>query len=130
MPSVPPKIDSSRQSLPLKSNRRGFFCATRIDQRTFVNNQRVREGISQTAIGPGRRDRLQVEVTADEQFRSRCRLGPRPDRTKGAIVVVECLNCGRRDHAELRPPRRHMTFLAKTVAWNAAPASLVPVMRW
>jgi len=80
---------------------------------TFVNNARVQEAFLKSG------DRLQggetvllVEVTANPTL---------PDTveesyvqsTRPAIVVVECLNCGRRDHAEASAPDEHLTFLCE-----------------
>jgi serine/threonine-protein kinase len=80
---------------------------------TFVNNARVQEAFLKSG------DRLQggetvllVEVTANPTL---------PDTveesyalpTRPAIVVVECLNCGRRDQAEASAPDEHLTFLCE-----------------
>jgi len=83
---------------------------------TFVNDQRVREAYLKSG------DRLQggetvllVEVTADSSF-SGTTVTDRPgalEPTRPAIVVVECLNCGRRDQAEASTPDEHLTFLCE-----------------
>ncbi len=77
---------------------------------TFVNNERVREAFLKDG------DRIQggetvllVEVSAAEAAES----GSRPDATRTAVVVVECVNCGRRDQAEASAPDERMTFLCE-----------------
>jgi hypothetical protein len=83
---------------------------------TFVNNQRVHEAFLQNGDRiQGGETVLQVEVTADEAAPGRDAGSSRGqiEPTRPAIVVVECLNCGRRDHAEASAPDEHMTFLCE-----------------
>jgi serine/threonine-protein kinase len=83
---------------------------------TFVNNQRVREAFLTNGDRiQGGETVLQVEVTADEAVPGRDTGSGRGQiaPTRPAIVVVECLNCGRRDHAEASAPDEHMTFLCE-----------------
>ena len=82
---------------------------------TFVNNQRVREAFLKNGDRiQGGETVLQVEVTADEAAPGRDASGRgQIAPTRPAIVVVECLNCGRRDHAEASAPDEHMTFLCE-----------------
>jgi serine/threonine-protein kinase len=82
---------------------------------TFVNSQRVREAYLKNGDRlQGGETVLQVEVTADsalDQNAGFSRGQTEPKRP--AIIVVECLNCGRRDHAEASAPDEHMTFLCE-----------------
>lgn len=82
---------------------------------TFVNNERVREAFLKSG------DRLQggatillVEVTAESTAADTIGEGPAENAvTRPAIVVVECLNCGRREQAEASTPDERMTFLCE-----------------
>jgi hypothetical protein len=84
---------------------------------TFVNGQRVQEAyLSSGDKIQGGQTVLAVEVTVDQpaatvysQELPRQNLPP----TRPAIVIVECLNCGRRDQAEASSPDERMTFLCE-----------------
>jgi eukaryotic-like serine/threonine-protein kinase len=83
---------------------------------TFVNGQRVQEAyLSSGDKIQGGQTMLAVEVTVDqpapsfEQGYSRQQVQP----TRPAIVIVECLNCGRRDQAEASSPDERLTFLCE-----------------
>jgi eukaryotic-like serine/threonine-protein kinase len=84
---------------------------------TFVNGQRVHEAyLSSGDKIQGGQTVLAVEVTVDQpapaaysQGYGRHDLQP----TQPAIVMVECLNCGRRDQAEASSPTEHLTFLCE-----------------
>lgn len=83
---------------------------------TFVNGQRVQEAyLSSGDKIQGGQTVLGVEVTVEQpapafnQDYSRQTLPP----TQPAIVMVECLNCGRRDQAEASSPTERMTFLCE-----------------
>jgi hypothetical protein len=79
---------------------------------TFVNGQRVKDAFLKNG------DRVQggetiliVEVTAEDKSLSETTqdaLAPRP-----VIVMVECLNCGRREQAQASAPDEQMTFLCE-----------------
>ncbi|HKE58398.1 MAG TPA: FHA domain-containing serine/threonine-protein kinase [Pyrinomonadaceae bacterium] len=78
---------------------------------TFVNSQRVRDAFLKNG------DRIQcgatvlvVEVTAAEP------LDPHESETlsrKPVLVMVECLNCGRREQAQASAPDERLTFLCE-----------------
>ena len=83
---------------------------------TFVNNERVREAFLKSG------DRLQggetillVEVTTDQTASSANTTGngAPQEHTRPAIVIVECLNCGRREQAEASSPDERLTFLCE-----------------
>lgn len=87
---------------------------------TFVNNQRVREAFLKNG------DRIQggetvllVEVAVEalvaqpDSNRESEPTRPHSESTRPAIVVVECLNCGRRDQAQASATDEHMTFLCE-----------------
>lgn len=84
---------------------------------TFVNGQRVHEAyLSSGDKIQGGQTVLAVEVTVDQpapaafsQGYARQDLQP----TRPAIVIVECLNCGRRDQAEASSPDERLTFLCE-----------------
>jgi pSer/pThr/pTyr-binding forkhead associated (FHA) protein len=84
---------------------------------TFVNGQRVHEAyLSSGDKIQGGQTVLAVEVTVDQpapapysQGYGRHDLQP----TQPAIVMVECLNCGRREQAEASSPDEHLTFLCE-----------------
>jgi serine/threonine-protein kinase len=81
---------------------------------TFVNNLRVREVFLKNGdLVQGGETVLQVEVTADVGPNLSGLARGQSEPTRPAIVVVECLNCGRRDHAEASAPDEHMTFLCE-----------------
>jgi tRNA A-37 threonylcarbamoyl transferase component Bud32 len=83
---------------------------------TYVNNERVREAFLKSG------DRLQggetvllVEVTA-ENSASETTIAESPGQhepTRPTIIIVECLNCGRREQAEASTPDEQMTFLCE-----------------
>jgi serine/threonine-protein kinase len=84
---------------------------------TFVNGQKVGEAFLKNGDRiQGGESVLLVEVTAgaaadtlrDEQP---TQIQPAPSRP--AIVIVECLNCGRRDQAEASSPDEHLTFICE-----------------
>src|SRR6267142_1254727 len=80
---------------------------------TFVNGQRVKEASLKNG------DRIQggetvllVEVTASEPHQlSETTQEARPSRP--VLVMVECLNCGRREQAQASAPDEHLTFLCE-----------------
>jgi serine/threonine protein kinase len=56
---------------------------------------------------------LLVEVKTDEN-RARDKTAPgQLEATRLAIVIVECLNCGRREQAQASTPDEHLTFLCE-----------------
>ena len=78
---------------------------------TFVNGKRV----SEASLNNG--DQIQggatvllVEVVAETQWASETLDG---QTTQPALIMVECLNCGRRDQAQASAPDEHMTFLCE-----------------
>jgi len=78
---------------------------------TFVNGKRV----SEASLNNG--DQIQggatvllVEVVAETQWASDTLDG---QTTQPALIMVECLNCGRRDQAQASAPDEHMTFLCE-----------------
>jgi hypothetical protein len=85
---------------------------------TFVNGQRVQEAyLSSGDKIQGGQTMLAVEVTVDQpaqqpsydQGYTRQDLQP----TRPAVVIVECLNCGRRDQAEASNPNERLSFLCE-----------------
>ncbi len=81
---------------------------------TFVNGQRTREAFLQSG------DRIQgghtvlvVEVRADRPPSAPSGESPTLKLTRPSIVLVECLNCGRRDQAEGSAPDEKMVFLCE-----------------
>jgi hypothetical protein len=84
---------------------------------TFVNGQRVHEAyLSSGDKIQGGQTVLAVEVTVDQpapaaysQGYARHDLQP----TQPAVVMVECLNCGRREQAEASSPTERLTFLCE-----------------
>jgi len=79
---------------------------------TYVNNQRVNEAYLKNGdLIQGGETVLLVEVTADtpedEPTLDQKQLAP----TEPAIVLVECLSCGRRAEAEASVPNERMSFL-------------------
>lgn len=84
---------------------------------TFVNGQKVQEAfLSNGDHIQGGQTVLAVEVTAEQQTQ----LYEQPSAnhvtlhsTQPAIVIVECLNCGRRDQAEASAPDEVMTYLCE-----------------
>ena len=79
---------------------------------TFVNNQRVHEAFLKNGDRiQGGESVLLVEVSAEEPATALA--GGPAENMRPAIVVVECLNCGRRDQAEASAPDERMTFLCE-----------------
>ena len=83
---------------------------------TYVNGQKVQEAfLSNGDRIQGGQTVLSVEVSAEQpthvmdQQPGRSSLHP----TQPAIVMVECLNCGRRDQAEASAPDEHLTYLCE-----------------
>jgi serine/threonine-protein kinase len=81
---------------------------------TFVNGQRVAE----TFLNSG--DQIQggatvllVEVVAEQPHWNSKTIANEEAPTQPAIVLVECVNCGRRDQAQATTPDEHMTFLCE-----------------
>ena len=80
---------------------------------TFVNGQRVREAYLNNGDRiQGGETILTVEVTADEDPRLS---DTTQDITPGrpVLVMVECLNCGRREQAQASQPDEKLTFLCE-----------------
>ena len=76
---------------------------------TFVNGERVNETFLKHGDQiQGGETVLLVEVIAD-QAEHRIDSKARPP----AVVIVECLNCGRREQAQASTPDEHMTFLCE-----------------
>ena len=92
---------------------RAFVRDLRSTNGTFVNGQRVNDAFLKNGdlIQCGETILL-VEVNAvpsiDLSETTQERLPPRP-----VLVMVECLNCGRREHAEASTPDEHLTFLCE-----------------
>lgn len=83
---------------------------------TFVNGQRVHEAyLSSGDKIQGGQTVLAVEVTVDQPAPAYSQGYGRQDLqpTQPAIVMVECLNCGRREQAEASSPEEHLTFLCE-----------------
>ncbi len=80
---------------------------------TFVNGQRVREAFLQNGDRiQGGATVLQVEVTAGDQPQlSETTQDAIP--TRPVLVIVECLNCGRREQAQASAPDERLTFLCE-----------------
>lgn len=80
---------------------------------TFVNGQRVAEAFLKSGDQiQGGATVLLVEVVAEKpEWDSATLTGESP--TQPAIVLVECLNCGRREQAQATAPDEHMTFLCE-----------------
>jgi len=78
---------------------------------TFVNGQRVREAsLNNGDQIQGGATVLLVEVVAETHWNSDT-AGSKT--TLPALVVVECLNCGRREEAQASAPDERMTFLCE-----------------
>jgi hypothetical protein len=80
---------------------------------TFVNGQRVREAYLQNGDRiQGGESVLVVEVTAtDDRYLSETTQDMMP--TRPVVVMVECLNCGRREQAQASNPDEKLTFLCE-----------------
>jgi hypothetical protein len=78
---------------------------------TFVNGQRVTEAsLNNGDQIQGGATILLVEVVAETQWNSETLS---VQTTQPALIVVECLNCGRRDQAQASAPDEQMTFLCE-----------------
>jgi eukaryotic-like serine/threonine-protein kinase len=92
---------------------RAFVRDLRSTNGTFVNGQRINDAFLKNGdlIQCGETILL-VEVnavpSANLSETTQERLPPRP-----VLVMVECLNCGRREHAEASTPDEHLTFLCE-----------------
>jgi pSer/pThr/pTyr-binding forkhead associated (FHA) protein len=85
---------------------------------TFVNGQKVQEAYLQNGDRiQGGQTVLAVEVTAEQQvaLNSADQYAPTMplNPTRPSIVMVECLNCGRRDEAQASTPDEHLTYLCE-----------------
>ena len=84
---------------------------------TFVNGLRVGEAFLKHGDQiQGGESILFVEVSALERLEPRgdhSTIRDDPAPTQPAIVLVECLNCGRRDEAQASTPDEHMSFLCE-----------------
>jgi eukaryotic-like serine/threonine-protein kinase len=80
---------------------------------TFVNGERVREAFLKNGDRiQGGETLLQVEVTiADPHQLAETTQDAMPSRP--VLVMVECLNCGRREQAQASAPDEHLTFLCE-----------------
>src|SRR6478672_7687695 len=80
---------------------------------TFVNGERVREAFLKNGDRiQGGETLLQVEVTiADPHQQAETTQDAMPSRP--VLVMVECLNCGRREQAQASAPDEKMTFLCE-----------------
>ena len=80
---------------------------------TFVNGQRVREASLKNGDRiQGGESVLVVEVTAtDDRYLSETTQDMVPARP--VLVMVECLNCGRREQAQASNPDEKLTFLCE-----------------
>ena len=79
---------------------------------TFLNGQKVKDAFLKNG------DRIQcgetiltVEVTTTSLLSETTQDASAP--TRPVIVMVECLNCGRREQAQASAPDEHMTFLCE-----------------
>src|SRR5438132_1553228 len=83
---------------------------------TFVNRERVHTAYLKSGDRiQGGETILEVEVTVNQPSLQETAMpsGTGPEMTRPAIVVVECLNCGRREQAEATAPDERMTFLCE-----------------
>jgi pSer/pThr/pTyr-binding forkhead associated (FHA) protein len=83
---------------------------------TYVNGQRVHEAhLSSGDKIQGGQTMLAVEVTVDQPAPAYSQGYGRQDLqpTQPAIVMVECLNCGRREQAEASSPDERLSFLCE-----------------
>ena len=79
---------------------------------TFVNGQKVPEAHLRSGDRiQGGQTVLEVEVHADQTVTIDG--SETPTLTKPSIVMVECANCGRREHTEASPQDGPMTFLCE-----------------
>ncbi len=85
---------------------------------TYVNGQRVQEAFLNNGDRiQGGQTVLVVEVSAEQPTQLYEQPGASPraalQQTQPSIVMVECLNCGRREQAEASSPDEKMTFLCE-----------------
>ncbi|HEX8491920.1 MAG TPA: protein kinase [Pyrinomonadaceae bacterium] len=85
---------------------------------TYVNGQKVQEAfLSNGDRIQGGQTVLAVEVSAEaptQLYAQPGNTGPAAlHPTQPSIVMVECLNCGRRDQAEASTPDEHLTYLCE-----------------
>lgn len=81
---------------------------------TFVNSERVQTAFLKSGDRiQGGETVLEVEVQAEQPVTSEWTSGARLEPTRPAIVVVECMHCGRREQAEASAPDERMTFLCE-----------------
>src|SRR6185295_4463115 len=87
---------------------------------TYVNGQKVQEAFLNNGDQiQGGQTVLAVEVSADQtvQGYSGNHYGTEQHaalvQTQPSVVMVECLNCGRRDQAEASRPDEHLTYLCE-----------------
>jgi eukaryotic-like serine/threonine-protein kinase len=86
---------------------------------TYVNGQKVQEAFLNSGDQiQGGQTVLAVEVSADQtvQGYSGTHHGSGPTvlpQTQPSLVMVECLNCGRRDQAEASRPDERLTYLCE-----------------
>lgn len=85
---------------------------------TYVNGQKVQEAfLSNGDRIQGGQTVLAVEVSAEQPTQLYAQAGNTGPAalhpTQPSIVMVECLNCGRRDQAEASTPDEHMTYLCE-----------------
>jgi pSer/pThr/pTyr-binding forkhead associated (FHA) protein len=81
---------------------------------TFVNGKRVNDAFLRNGDQvQGGETVLLVEVTANHLPKSEKATAETLQLTQPAIVVVECLNCGRREEAQASVPDEHLTYLCE-----------------
>ena len=87
---------------------------------TYVNGQKVQEAfLSSGDQIQGGQTVLSVEVSADQTVQGYSGSGGHHiaptalAQTQPSVVMVECLNCGRRDQAEASTPDEHLTYLCE-----------------
>ncbi len=81
---------------------------------TFVNGRRVSEAFLKHGDQiQGGESVLLVEVGADQPRANDAAAADKSLTIQPAIVLVECLNCGRREQAQASEPNERMTFLCE-----------------
>lgn len=85
---------------------------------TYVNGQKVQEAFLNSGDQiQGGQTVLAVEVSADQTvhgYDGAHHAAPTAlAQTQPSVVMVECLNCGRRDHAEASSPDERLTYLCE-----------------
>ena len=81
---------------------------------TFVNGKRVKDAFLRNGDQiQGGETVLLVEVTADHSPITEDGTAETLHATQPAIVVVECLNCSRREEAQASAPDEHLTYLCE-----------------